>query len=151
MERQLKFSCLSDSSNGILSPDDLFFFYCLGLDHFIGIPAIYEDTNDVKKLVKTRNLTIDGVEKEKMPTSFEEGKIFFVIEKCDKTKYDALYRHLRNAFAHFHINRSGNYYILNDYYDDAGTKMTMIGKIACEDLKDLTEIFYAQREKEEKE
>lgn len=146
MERQLKFSCLSDSSNGVLSPDDLFFFYYgIGLDTLMGTPAIYQESNEIINFIRNRNLTIDAIEQDKLPSSFEEGKIYFV-KYSTEDKYNSFYRHLRNAFAHYHINHSSNYYIMNDYSDDAGTKKTMIGKILCQDLKDLTDLFYKQRE-----
>ena len=87
----------------------------------------------------------DAIEQDKLPSSFEEGKIYFV-KYSTEDKYNSFYRHLRNAFAHYHINHSSNYYIMNDYSDDAGTKKTMIGKILCQDLKDLTDLFYKQRE-----
>lgn len=147
MEQQLEFSCLYDNSNGVLSPDDLlFFYYSVGLDTFMGIPAVFQETTEVTSFINTRNLTIEERDQDKLPTNYEDDHIYFIIEKCDKTKYDAFYRHLRNSFAHYRINRSGNYFIMKDCRSNNETQISMIGKIKERDLKDLTEIFYKQRQ-----
>lgn len=144
MGQEFKLLWPFQSSKGVLSPDDLcFFYYGVGLDTLEGIPSIYEDNNEIQEFIKERHLNLDSKEPSDLPTKFEDGHVYWLEGNCDNSKYDALFRHLRNAFAHYHIRHDGNYYFINDYNKNG--KMTMIGKIACQDLKDLISIFYTQR------
>lgn len=148
MEQNLIFSCLRDNSNGVLAPEDLhFFYYDVGLDSLTGIPSIYEDNEDVLSFIDSKKLEIKVVEQSILPTSFQDGHIYFIQEKCDKSKYDAFFRHLRNAFSHYHIAHQGDFFLMNDYHDKACNEMTMIGKIKCEDLMNLCFLLFGQREK----
>ena len=58
-----------------------------------------------------------------------------------ETRAAAFIRHLRNAFAHYHIQRYGDNFYLKD---TSGNKITMIGCIKIEDLKNLIYLFSKQ-------
>lgn len=145
---ELNFACLEDSSNGVLSPDDLhFFYYDIGIDNESCMPVLYEENEEVKRYIDSKHLTIEIVERSNLPTDFQDGVIMFTTNGCDKSKIDALFRHLRNAFSHYHIKRQGEYFLMNDYYyDKKGNGMSMIGKIKCKDLFDYCYLLFKQRE-----
>jgi hypothetical protein len=86
------------------------------MDTLNGIPCLYVDNNEVVSLKNNRQLVIKALEQSLLPKTFQDGHIYFVQEKSDKTEIDSLFRHLRNAFSHYHIHRHGEYFYMNDYY-----------------------------------
>jgi len=143
---KLDFTIPADSNNGVLSPNDLrFFYYDIGLDNLSGIPVVYEENEEANNFIISKHLTIDTVEKDLLPAEYQEGSILFTTGTSDKSKMDALFRHLRNAFSHYRINRCGDYFLMKDY-NQSGT-MTMIGKIKCDDFFEYCYLLFKQREK----
>ncbi len=146
MEQNLIFSSLKDSSSGVLSNDDLhFFYYDIGLDNHTGTPVIYKDNKETEAYKLSRKLTIEAVEQDKLPSNFQDGKICFV-KYSNETDVEAFFRHMRNAFAHYNIKHHGDFFFMNDFYDEKCTKMSMIGKIKCNDLFNYCNLLLKQRE-----
>lgn len=152
MEQNLIFSCLCDNSNGVLDVNDLrFFYYDIGLDNYTGSPAMYEKTKEVDDFITKRNLDIRGVDAGDLSTIFIDGQVLFTMKPNEISEYESLFRHLRNAFAHYHILRSGDYFFMNDYSDESCKVLSMTGKIKCDDLMELCNLFFDQRSKIEDE
>lgn len=132
--------------NGILSPDDLrFFYYDIAMDSLTGISKIYEWDDTVKSFLETNKLTIDG--SDKIDDSVDFNTILFKVAKGKdgknkETKAQAFFRHLRNAFAHYNIKRVNDIYYIKDF--DKNT--TMLGAIKCELLKQFCFLFLDQKE-----
>ena len=146
MELNLNLFSLEDSSGRVLGNDDLrFFYYDIGLDNNSGTPVIYEDNEEVESFKLSRKLTIESVERDNLPSNFQEGKIHFV-KYNDETDIEAFFRHMRNAFAHYHIKHCGDFFFMNDYRDEKCTQMSMIGKIKCDDLFNYCNLLFKQRE-----
>lgn len=146
------FSAIMPTSTGLLSPDDLhLFYYDIAIDSLTGSSIMYEWNEDIDSFIEQRHLTIEEC-KEKFPTEFESDKMYFSIDETnlDESKAMAFFRHLRNAFAHYHINRYGDYFYMKDIHKTTKKqKLSMIGKIKSEDLKDLCFLFIKQGEKYE--
>ena len=145
MEHDLNLFVLEDHSDGVLNLNDLrFFYYDIGMDTLTGIPCLYVDNNEVISLKRNRKLVLKALEQSQLPETFQDNHIYFVQESSDKTEIDSFFRHLRNAFSHYHIHRYGEYFYMNDYYDNKD--ITMVGKIKCNDLVDLCNLYFKQRE-----
>ena len=152
MAQNLIFSCLCDGSTGVLGVDDLrFFYYDVGLDNFTGSPAMYGKTKEVDDFITKQNLDIRGVEALDLSTTFIDGQVLFTKMPSEASDYEALFRHLRNAFAHYHILRKNDYFFMNDYSNESRKELSMTGKIKCDDLVELCYLFFDQRSKMEKE
>ena len=146
MEQNLKFSSLEDSCGGVLGNDDLrFFYYDVGLDNLSGAPIIYKDNERKEAYKLSHKLTIEAVEQDNFPSNYQDGKIYFV-KYNDETDLEAFFRHMRNAFAHYHIKHHGDFFFMNDYRDEKCTQMSMIGKIKCDDLFNYCNLLFKQRE-----
>lgn len=84
--------------------------------------------------------------------SFAVGEIYFIREKkvqnILESKPMAFIRHLRNAFAHYHIREQQDYFLMKDYSNEKcrDEEMTMIGKIKQDDLKELCILLLKQGE-----
>ena len=148
----LDFSCLKDQYGGLLTPDDLhLFYYDIGFDKEIGDSFIYSWDHEIEKYCDENGLNIDFCELDAIPSSVPENTILFDgIENDQGNKAVALFRHLRNAFAHYYIGSSGDFYCMKDYWNNEDT-ITMIGKIRQHLFKGLIEEFFKQKEKNEKE
>lgn len=145
--RDLIFHCLEDNSDGILSAEDLgFFYYDIGIDVLTGYPSVYVKDNRINDFMDKRNLTIEAVERDAIPNVFEANKIFFVKGENDSSNEDAFFRHLRNAFAHYHITRKNDFFYMKDYFSNHNRQVSMIGMIKCVDLKKLCFMYFDQRE-----
>lgn len=149
-ERVLKFDCLEDNYGGLLSPEDVhLFYYDIGIDSEMGNSFIYEWDDQIQKFVQDNNLVINVCDAASIPTTFSENKMFFTIGDNDKgNKAVAFFRHLRDAFAHYHIGTSGEYYCMKDFRGPEKT-VTMNGKIHQLLLKGLLDVFFTQKSKEE--
>ena len=70
---KLDFTILADSNNGVLSPNDLrFFYYDIGLDNLSGIPVVYEENEETYNFKIGKHLTIDAVEKNLLTPELKE-------------------------------------------------------------------------------
>lgn len=142
----MDFSYPEHNTTGILSGDDLvFFYYDIGLDNLQGWPVAY-DWDSVLAEFKDQ-LDIDSCTAAEMPSNFVANNIRFTVSD-DKnvdngSKSAAFFRHLRNAFAHYCIVREGENYVLTD-----GDKTTtMRGLVNAKLLKQFCFRFFDIREK----
>ncbi len=149
-EKVLNFDCLEDNYEGLLSPDDVYlFYYDIGIDSETGNSFIYVWDDKIEQFAKDNNLVIIDCDAASIPTTFSENKIYFTVgDKDNGNKAVAFFRHLRDAFAHYHIGTSGDYYCMKDFRRPEKT-VTMIGKIHHSLLKGLLEVFFEQKAKEE--
>lgn len=149
-ERDLIFDCLDDNYGGLLTPEDVhLFYYDIGLDSELKDSFIYDWNDEVEHFLKDNNLVIEDSVAESVPLTVSENQMFFTIgDKDGKNKAVAFFRHLRNAFSHYHIGTSGDYYCMKDYRGD-GKTVTMIGKIHRNSFKGLIDIFFKQKAKAE--
>lgn len=145
-EHQSKFDFSKHFTNGILNPDDLkFFYYDIGKENIGDTPFLYEWDAVVNEFSDV--LDIDSCSKKQIDKEFVQNKIRFTISaKEKKSKAAAFFRHLRNAFAHYHIERDGENYRLIDK-DPKDAKITMRGLVKAELLKKVCFSFFDQREK----
>lgn len=104
--------------NGILTPDDLrFFYYDIATDNITGLSKIYEWDDSVISFLETNKLTIEDCDN--INDSVDKNTILFTINKDKKdndkeTKPQAFFRHLRNAFAHYNIKRDKELFYIRD-------------------------------------
>ena len=145
-EHQSKFDFSKHFTNGILNPDDLkFFYYDIGKENIEGTPFLYDWDAVVNEFSDV--LDIDSCSKEQIDKEFVQNKIRFTISaKEKKSKTAAFFRHLRNAFAHYRIERDGENYRLIDK-DPQDAQITMRGLVKAELLKKVCFSFFDQREK----
>ncbi|MBD5374283.1 MAG: hypothetical protein HDR77_02245 [Bacteroides sp.] len=131
---------------GVLNGDDLtFFYYDIGLDNLQGWPLVYDWETVIKEF--RSELDIEACSSNQISTELVLNRIRFTVSNQKKSdngsKSAAFFRHLRNAFAHYHVIRDGDNYILTD-----GEKnMTMQGLVNAELLKKFCFRFFDLREK----
>ena len=147
MEQNLKLDALLDDCGGVLAPEDLrFFYYDVALNHLSGGSAMYERNDKVKSFMNNKDLIIDEKEQAELPNDFETNRIYFTVnEKLDGSIDGALFRHMRNAFAHYNIRCQGEFFFMKDFETGKQIKMTMIGKVRCEDLHQFCFLLFDQR------
>ena len=150
MERQLKFSVLEDNYGGLLSLEDVhFFYYDVCFDHEMGYSLSYKWDKDIESFLKDNGILIEVVPVEQIPSSFEKNKMYLTMSEIDReNKAAAFYRHLRNSFSHYEIGRSDDFFNMKDLiFDTKGktTKTTMIGKIEIRLFKELFTYFFNQK------
>lgn len=150
-QNELYFSCLEDSTGGALASDDVkLFYYDIGFDSEMKtFPYMWDD--EMEEFTQKNRLVIKELQNGSLPESVSANEIYFTeyFDREDKVKVDkamAFLRHLRNAFAHYRIGISGDYYCLKDE-NDKGT--TMIGKIDKRLFQDLIKIYFEQKAKAE--
>ena len=134
------------NSVGQLNPNDLhFFYYDVVAESLTKAPCLYEWDAKVESFLSERGMEVPSCTIEELREKvFEADKMFFSLAD-DETKPEAFFRHLRNAFAHFNLNHSGDYIYMRDYKKD-GKTVSMIGQLKMDDLKDLCFQFFDQRE-----
>ncbi|MDE5789954.1 MAG: hypothetical protein K2H96_01825 [Muribaculaceae bacterium] len=131
---------------GVLNADDLtFFYYDIGLDNLQGWPACYNWEAIVEEFKGL--LDIDTCTPSQIRSDFVQNKIRFTVshrkDSDNGSKSAAFFRHLRNAFSHYHIVRERDNYVLTD-----GTHITtMRGLVNAELLKKFCFRFFDKREK----
>lgn len=142
----MDFSFLVHNTTGVLNGEDLgFFYYDIGLDNLQGWLVVYDWDSVVAEFKGL--LDIDSCTAAEMPSNFVANNIRFTVSN-DKnvdngSKSAALFRHLRNAFAHYSIVREGENYVLTD-----GDKTTtMRGLVNAKLLKQFCFRFFDMREK----
>lgn len=134
-------------SKGILSPDEVhFFYYDIMRDLEDTIQAIYEWNGEIENFFYEKGIKVEVMKKGDIPQNIEKNVMFFSTYQ-DESKPIAFFRHLRNTFAHHRITHSGEYL---HFEDTNGTDLTMIGLIKFQDLKELCFLFFGQRSELEK-
>lgn len=132
---------------GILNGDDLiFFYYDIGLDNLQNCPLVYDWDIVVEEF--KGELDIDTCISNQISTDFVQNRIRFTVSNQkrsdDGSKCAAFFRHLRNAFAHYHVVREGENYVLTDR-TEKGT--TMRGLVDAELLKRFCYRLFDERGK----
>lgn len=138
-----KFEVITPSGDGILSPEDLkLFYYEVGLSSQMGQTEIYDWNKEIDEFLKKVGVVVNVCPDGTITNQYVSNTISISLSKGE-SKGVAFFRHLRNAFAHYHIQRFGDYFYLKDA---SGNKITMIGCIKIEDLKSLILLFLKQIE-----
>ena len=137
-------------TSGSLNESDLaFFYYDIGLDHMQGLPVVYDWDKVVEEFKE--QLNIDSCTDKEISDELVQNQIRFTVANQknldNNSKSAAFFRHLRNAFAHYHIVREGENYILTDRDRDKTKKLTMRGMVNAELLKNFCFKFFDVREK----
>ncbi len=142
----MDFKIPNHHETGVLNGEDLtFFYYDIGLDNLQGWPKVYDWDAIVEEFRGV--LDIDSCTVAQIGTEFVPNKIRFIVshrkDSDNGSKATAFFRHLRNAFAHYHIVREGENYVLTD-----GTnKTTMRGLVNIELFKKFCFRFLDSRKK----
>lgn len=142
----MKFSFPEHYQTGILSGDDLtFFYYDIGLDILQSHPQMYI-WDDVVEEFKGK-LDIDVCSPTRIDTEFTLNRIRFTVSNNKNSdngsKAAAFFRHLRNSFAHYRIVREGENYVITDI---GGSHVTMRGFVKAELLKQFCFSFFKMRD-----
>ena len=137
-------------TSGSLNEADLaFFYYDIGLDHMQGLPVVYDWDKVVEEF--KGQLDIASCASNQISDELVQNQIRFTVANQknldNNSKSAAFFRHLRNAFAHYHIVREGENYILTDRDRDKTKKLTMRGMVNAELLKNFCFKFFDVREK----
>ena len=136
-----KFEVITPNGDGILSPEDLkLFYYEVGLSSQMGEADIYDWNNEIDDFLNQVGVVVNVCPNGTITNQYTENVISISLS-MGETKGVALFRHLRNAFAHYHIQRFGDLFYIKD---TSGNKITMIGCIKIEDLKNLIFLFSKQ-------
>lgn len=126
-----------------INQDDVnFFYFDVGIDNISGFPSIYiwdKVVNDFKE-----KFTISTYSKDENLGNYEDNIIKFVVAD-NENECESFYRHLRNAFCHYHIARQLDYFLIRDI-NSTTKKVRMIGKVKADDLKQFCFAFFNQRE-----
>lgn len=130
---------------GFLGGDDLkFFYYDIGLDNLQGWPIVYDWDSVVKEFKD--ELDIDTCSSNNIDAGFVQNKIRFTVSKNknvdNNSQAVAFFRHLRNAFAHYHVVREGQNYVITD----GKKETTMRGLVNADLLKRFCFRFFDNRE-----
>lgn len=129
-------------SKGILSPDEVhFFYYDIMRDMEDNIQVIYDWNSEIEKFLNEKGIQVEEMENRTLPQNVEKNVMFFSMSQ-DETKPIAFFRHLRNAFTHHRIIHCGEYLHIEDIQ---GNDFTMKGFIKFQDLKELCFLFFDQR------
>ena len=130
---------------GLLSPESVYFFYyTVAKGELEGEAAMYEWDEEIRSYLSNQGLHIEPWPIEQLPSEFKDCEMLFEKREIEN-EAEAFIRHLRNAFAHYHIGEYGNYYKLEDF--NKQKERTMIGKIKTEHLKQLCYLLLKQGEK----
>lgn len=128
--------------NGVLSPEDLkFFYYNVGLENNDSLMSVV-NWNDVEPFAKDKGIKVSELKCADDNVGNGEIKLTTLSTKTEDFS-EALLRHLRNAFSHYRIVRNGDNYSIRDYN---GKKLSMIGNVNAEALKEV--VFHIIETKE---
>lgn len=144
----MDFSIPEHSKTSLLNGEDLqFFYYDICQDHMQGWPSVYDWDSVVTEF--TDSLNIGACDATQIPNEYIPNTIRFNVSHDPKidnaSKSAAFFRHLRNAFAHYHVVREGANYVLTDIGNN-GT-ITMRGLVDAEVLKQFCFRFFSMRDK----
>lgn len=142
----MNFTIPKHYTTGTLNGNDLiFFYYDIGQDNLQGWPEVYDWDTVVDEF--KNSLDIQSCSSDQIDADFVQNKIRFTVSNQKNSdngsKPLAFFRHLRNAFAHYHIVREGENFILTD----RSNNMTMRGLVNAELLKQFCFRFFDMRQK----
>lgn len=142
----MDFSFPKHYTTGTLNSEDLsFFYYDIGMDNLQGWPKTYDWATVVEEFKK--ELDIESCTSAQISAEFVQNKIRFTVSNQKNSdngsKAAAFFRHLRNAFAHYHIVREGENFV----FLDGGKNITMRGFVNVELLKNFCFRCFDMREK----
>lgn len=132
-----------------LSGDDLSFFYnCIGWETLQRWPLIYDWDTVVNEFAgKIKFVPVKG--KTLISEMLIDNTIIFNVDNFKNSDQGlpapALFRHLRNAFAHYRIVRDNEWYILTDINKKG--KITLKGKVNAQLLFDFCYQLYVIKER----
>lgn len=130
------------SSKGILSPDEVhFFYYDIMRDVGDNTQVIYEWNDEIEKFLNEKGIKVEVKEKGAISQNVDKNVMSFSTYQ-NESKPIAFFRHLRNAFAHHRITYWGEFLHVEDIQ---GNDFTMKGLIKYQDLKELCFLFFNQR------
>ena len=138
-----KFEPFIPTENGVLSQEELIFFYYEIVTQNEDSKIIGCEWNqEVKDFLSAIGVVIQNCPSNQLSNQFIDNTIYYT-KSNSESEVMALFRHLRNAFAHLHIQKFGNFVYLKD---ENAKNTTMIGKVKYEDLKNLCNILSKQLE-----
>lgn len=142
---------MSKYKRSVLSEEEChFFYYDIIRNQEDNIRFVYDWNEDIQDYLDSKGIVIEVREENDLPETVEKNRLYFaIIEKDEKNKAIAFFRHLRNAFAHLQIVREGEYMNITDGFwegeeENKHFEKTMIGQIKYEDLKELCFLFFKQ-------
>ncbi|MBD5280417.1 MAG: hypothetical protein HDS35_07735 [Bacteroides sp.] len=129
---QFDFSIPDHPTYSFLYPEDLkFFYYDINFAKDCGI--FEEDSWEKVMKEFSEKVDINVCARKEIPEDVNSNTLRFT-KKSYENEIAALFRHLRNAFAHHRIHRMGEAFFIEDKYR---AQTTMIGRIECELLMDI--------------
>ena len=133
-----------EPATGLLTPESVhFFYYTVAKKELENETAVYEWDKEIGSYLTNQDLCVRTCPIEDLPSEFGNSELLF--EKIEiENEAEAFIRHLRNAFAHYHIGEYGDYYKMEDFNNLK--QRTMIGKIKIEHLKQLCYLLLKQGE-----
>ena len=150
MGEKLDFTVLKDYYGGPLGPNDLsLFYYDIGFDKETGTSFLYQWSSEIDDYLQKNNAIIDFVERVGIPCDFVNNQILFSMYENEDNKAVAFFRHLRNAFCHYKIGYSGDFFCMEDFDDNNCSHLTMKGKIDRNIFYGLIDLFFKQKSKNE--
>ena len=131
----MDFSIPEHFTTGVLNGDDLiFFYYDICLNNLQDLPEECDWDSIVEEFKGL--LDIDTCNPGQVDENFVLNRIRFTVSNQKNSdngsKPAAFFRHLRNAFAHYHVVREGENYVI---VDKTEKHITMQGLINAELLK----------------
>ena len=131
----MDFSIPEHFTSGVLNGDDLiFFYYDICLNNLQDLPEEYDWDSMVEEFKGL--LDNDTCNPGQVDENFVLNRIRFTVSNQKNSdngsKPAAFFRHLRNAFAHYHVVREGENYVI---VDKTEKHITMQGLINAELLK----------------
>ncbi len=129
----MDFSIPKHYTNGVLTGDDLkFFYYDIGLDNLQDAPVLYDWDNVVNEFSGDIRIIPS---KDEIAEFSDMNTIKFHIREFDQSAA-AFIRHLRNAFSHYLIIRENDTFYITDQRNKNGkTMITMRGIVKADVLK----------------
>jgi hypothetical protein len=151
MKENLEFASLQDNAGGLLSPDDVrLFYYDIAFDGEKNNLFPYVWNAEVQSYVDREEIIVEEKEKKDIPQCFAENTIFMTVND-NEDKAMALFRHLRNAFSHYRINRNGDWLLAKDHPNGNANELTMIMKIDSKYFYNIISLLFKQKAQAEEE
>jgi hypothetical protein len=124
---------------GVLNLKQLRFFYYevarSANDHMM---VFFDWDDEVEAFLKSRGIKMEV--KSRISTVEPLENVVYFTKGKKEDKQEALFRHMRNAFAHYRIVKDGDYIVM----EDSNKNLTMSAMIKYDDLEELCSIFFRQ-------
>ncbi len=148
MEQFLDFQYLDGHGKTYLSSTDLrLFYYDICFDRETAYHSFYEWNEEIENYLKKNGTTVGIVEKGQMLSTIENDRVLLTLSEEDKgNKAACFFRHLRNSFFHYNIEKNNDYYCIKDYYPNS-ENLSMIGIIKTCVFTGLISLFFDQKTK----